>query len=182
MDYYAIKEETLINTAEAVRACTNFSNQNIDPYLKEDRYPIYFLESGAVTIYYVEYVDGDPVYPTLEDGNISQEHGEYLNIVAFSYDWNDSGLVPTLYKSKHLHDPDVWEPLHWVGRASLFGETFDKWEKYDFEREWGQERGSKSYFYTDVIVQEEPSLQDFSPAELPNKIYQIFQKNVYLYL
>lgn len=166
MAEFLIQGETLEAASDKIRECLGVEKLSFRDNIGSNG----VFNSGAVTVYYQEYVD----YPNEYGLNQDVYHDDVFIAYEFVED-NNGILTPVIYKTDINGDepetPDYQDKHFYVGRATIDGVDYDKWRKIeegsqDFD--WGSV--SEKYLYTNVIVDS----NKYHPVELPTKIEEVY--------
>ena len=169
MEEFLIQKSTLDATADKLRESLGVNKYEINPQLIKAEGQ--FDEQDTVTVYYIEWVDGDN-YDGLEEGENPID-----KFLWYSFDSNDKGeIVPVIYKTDIYGDepnsPDYEDPFYYVGTAEVDGVLYDKWRKIeDGYLPW--DGGQKKYIYTNRLV----LTNEIFPQEFPTKINEVVKKS-----
>lgn len=172
MSDYLISEETLTETADAIRAYLSEVGDGTHVISEEYRDALQNVE-----VFFYEDIDSNGnIIATVRYGNPQEFDGGMFD---YSYEKNNEGkTVPILY-SNSMNDNGLYDCYYYVGIDEIGDVLYDKWRK--IENEPGQTEESytwdslhKNYIYTNRIVVEENPSEGIDPVDFPEKVHMVY--------
>ena len=168
MAEYLIQGETLEAMADKIRDKLGLTKYSFKEEVGADG----VFNSGAVTVYYKEYVDSTNDY----DAGLNSD--VYANDVFVAYDFiadNNGVITPVIYKTDISGDepdtPDYSDQHFYVGRAEVDGVLYDKWRRIELEGDlFTWDSMDKKYLYTNILIDN----NGISPNDMPDRMDDIY--------